>query len=114
MDCPLTRSRDEVSAAIRASFAQERWADIARLLDSYGVESYERERERVQLAILKLSLGSEEKLKEYLAVAKVDYRDVLLWADSPQESKIDTPEKKKEIVDMLETFGIEPPPELRE
>ena len=101
-------------AAIRASFAQERWADLARLLDAYGVESYELERERVQLANVKLSMGNEEKLKEYLAVAKVDYRDVLLWADSPQESMIDTPEKKKAVVDLLEKFGIEPPPELRE
>jgi len=55
------------------------WARVLELLDSYGVEPYERERERVQVAILKLSAGSEAKVREYVAVAKRDYRDVLFW-----------------------------------
>ena len=50
---------------------------MLEMLDCYGVKSYERERERVQLDILKLSVGSEEKVREYVAVAKRDYRDVL-------------------------------------
>ena len=66
------------------------WARVLELLDNYGVESYERERERVQVAILKLSAGSEEKVREYLAVAKRDYRDVLFWAEYPEESRLDT------------------------
>ena len=60
---------------------------MLELLDDYGVESYERERERVQLAILKLSEGNEEKLREFVAVAKRDYRDVLFWAEYPEESR---------------------------
>ena len=59
---------------------------MLEMLDSYGVKSYERERERVQLDILKLSVGSEEKVREYVAVAKRDYRDVLFWAEYPEES----------------------------
>ena len=53
-------------------------------LDRYGVESYERERDRVQLAILKLS--QEERLPSpahYVEAAKRDYRDVLAWAEYP-------------------------------
>ena len=47
----------------------------------------------MQLAILKLSDGSEEKLGEFVAVAKRDYRDVLFWAENPEEARLDTPEK---------------------
>ena len=84
------------------------WAGVLELLDSYGVEPYERERERVQVAILKLSAGSEEKVREYVAVAKRDYRDVLFWAEYPEESKLDTPEKRHRVRKMFEKFGIEP------
>ena len=52
------------------------------VLDSYGVRSHERERERVQLAILKLSDGSLEALHHYVAAAKRDYRDVLYWRNT--------------------------------
>lgn len=85
---------------------------MMELLDGYGVESYERERERVQLAILKLSEGNEEKLREFIAVAKRDYRDVLFWAEYPEESRLDTPEKKERIKKMFEQFGIKSPEDL--
>ena len=85
---------------------------MLELLDTYGVESYERERKRVQLAILKLSAGNEEKLREFVAVAKRDYRDVLFWAEHPEEARLDTPEKRQRIRNMLEKFGITPPEDL--
>ena len=88
------------------------WARVLELLDSYGVEPYEQERERVQVAILKLSAGSEAKVREYVAVAKRDYRDVLFWAEYPEESRLDTPEKRQRMRKMLEKFGIEPPRDL--
>ena len=108
----MPRSRDEVVAAIQATFPESSRARVLELLDRYGVESYERERERVQLAILKLSGGSEEKLREFLAVAKRDYRDVLFWAEYPEESRLDTPEKRERIKKMFEKFGIKPPDDL--
>ena len=108
----MARTRDEVVAAVESSFATTNSARVLELLDTYGVESYERERERVQLAILKLSAGSEEKLREFVAVAKRDYRDVLFWAEYPEEAKLDTPEKRQRIKNMFEKFGIEPPDDL--
>src|SRR6266403_1792436 len=108
----MARSRDEVVAAIKATFPESSRARVLELLDSYGVESYERERERVQLAILKLSEGNEEKLREFVAVAKRDYRDVLFWTENPEEAKLDTPEKRERIKKMFEKFGIEPPEDL--
>ena len=105
----MARSRDEVVAAIQATFLKSSRARVLELLDSYGVESYERERERVHLAILKLSGGSEEKLREFVAVAKRDYRDVLFWAENPDEARLDTPEKRERVRKMFEKFGIKPP-----
>jgi hypothetical protein len=88
------------------------WARVLELLDCYGVEPDERERERVQFAVLKLSGGSEEKVREYVAVAKRDYRDVLFWAEYPEESRLDTPEKRQRVRKIFEKFGIEPPSDL--
>lgn len=105
-------SRDEVVASVKATFPKRNWARLLELLDSYGVQSYERERERVQLDILKLSAGSEEKVREYVAAAKRDYRDVLFWAEYPEESRLDTPEKRQRVRTMFEKFGIEPPDDL--
>ena len=108
----MPHSRDEVVAVVNKTFPDSAYNRVLELLDSYGVESYERERERVQLAILKLSQGNEEKLREFVAVAKRDYRDVLFWADNPEEAKLDTPEKRQRISKMFEKFGITPPEDL--
>lgn len=108
----MPHSRNEVVATVKATFAESNWARVLELLDAYGVESCERERERVQLAILKLSEGNEEKLREFVAVAKRDYRDVLFWAENPEEARLDTPEKKERIKKMFEKFGIKPPDDL--
>ena len=108
----MPNTRDEVVAVVQKTFPETSHSRVLELLDSYGVESYERERERVQLAILKLSDGNEEKLREFVAVAKRDYRDVLFWAENPQESRLDTPEKKERIKKMFEKFGIKPPDDL--
>jgi len=107
--------KHRVLAAVQKKFPKDSWSRVLELLDSYGVESYERERERVQLAILKLSEGNEQKLCEFVAVAKRDYRDVLFWADNPEEAKLDTPEVRaglafrERIKKMFEKFGIKPP-----
>jgi phage-related baseplate assembly protein len=103
----MMHTRAEVVASVEAIFPKSAWARVLDLLDSYGVESDERERERVQLAILKLSAGSEEKVREYAAVAKRDYRDVLFWAEYPEESRLDTPAKRQRVRKMFEKFGIE-------
>jgi hypothetical protein len=108
----MPHSGDEVIEAVQRIFQENSWACVLALLDDYGVEPYERERERVQLAILKLSGGSEEKLREFIAVAKRDYRDVLFWAENPEEARLDTPEKRERIKKMFEKFGIKPPDDL--
>jgi hypothetical protein len=108
----MPHSRKDVIAAVRAVFPRAHADAIMALLDGYGVHSYERERDRVQLAIVNLSEGDESKLRYFLAVAKQDYRDVLFWSEHPEEAKIDTPEKKKRVREMLEKLGLKPPSNL--
>ncbi len=56
-------------------------------LATYGVASYEQEADRVRLAILKLSEGNLEQALAMVAAAKRDYRDVLMWAEYPEQSR---------------------------
>ena len=69
--------------------------EIIDLLDQYGVESYEKEVTRVQLAILKLCQGDRSQLQTLVKTAKIDYRDVLAWAEYPEELKVGFVELKK-------------------
>src|ERR1700731_3917491 len=105
----MARSRDEVLAAVQKAFPESSQTQVLESLDNYGIESYEHERERVQLAILKLSEGNEEKLREFAAIAKRDYRDVLFWVEYPEESRLNTPEKRERVRKMFGKFGIKPP-----
>ncbi len=51
-------------------------------------------------------------LRYFVDVAKRDYRDVLFWSDCPEEAKIDTPEKRRRIREMLTKLGVKPPSSL--
>ena len=107
-------SRAGVVAAVRASFPSADPDAILAVLDEYGVEAYQRERDRVQLAIVNLTAGDEAKLRYFVEVAKQDYRDVLFWSDNPEEAKIDTPEKRKRVREMFVKIGLKPPPGLED
>ena len=110
----MTHSRAQVVAAASVAFPHADAGAILALLDHYGVEPYERERDRVQLAILNLSEGDEAQLRYLIDVAKRDYRDVLFWSDCPEEAKIDTPEKKRRLREMLAKLGMKPPSGLED
>jgi len=110
----MTYTREQVIAAMHVAFSDHDSSQILARLDTYGIEPYERERERVQLAIIALSERNEQKLEYFLAVAKKDYRDVLFWADHPEESKLDTPEKRQRFSKLLKKLGIKPPANLDE
>ena len=77
--------REEILTEAARVFPDEDAATILAVLDEYGREPYERERERVQRAILMLANGDVDKLLSYTLAAKQDYRDVLWWAEYPPE-----------------------------
>jgi len=72
---------------IQSYWPEAHCQEIIDLLDQYGVESYEKEQTRVQLAILKLCQGDRSQLQALVKTAKTDYRDVLALAEYPEELK---------------------------
>jgi hypothetical protein len=84
----MKSSREQVLDKVRQLWPGHGSAEIMAELDRYGAESYERERERVQLGILKLSGGVLERLPALVDMAKGDYRDVLAYAEYPEEVRL--------------------------
>lgn len=78
----LEPSREPVQRLARRLFPGVQEAIVLEMLDRYGIEWYERERDRVQVAVLKLSNGDLERLKTMVSHAKMDYRDTLAAAES--------------------------------
>ncbi len=101
----MANTRDDVIAAIQAAFLAGDSATILGVLDLYGTETYERERERVQLAIIALSEGSEDKLLYFVQIAKADYRDVLHWAASGPLSPEQGEEQRQAALRLIERWG---------
>jgi hypothetical protein len=77
---------EKLLAKIRQAFPDADPADIRRQLDEYTGP----ERPRVQLAIVKLSdEDGRDSPKHYVDAALTDYRDVLAWAEYPQQLRPD-------------------------
>lgn len=62
----------------------DRTAALA-MLEQYGTAAWENEVARVRVAALKVSGGNLAELERAVAAAKVDFRDVLSWAEYPME-----------------------------
>jgi hypothetical protein len=92
------REKELVLAKIEQMFTEAERAEVLRLLAQYGQD--EREAERVHLAILKLCGGDKSQLQGLVEAAKVDYRDVLLWAEYPGQIRSDSisPAALREII----------------
>ena len=76
----VRETRDLVISKVKELFPLEDPDAILEILDRYGLETYERERDRVQCAVLWLSKGEMGRLLKYIDTAKGDYRDVLLYS----------------------------------
>src|ERR1051326_3078754 len=79
---PKVTSAD-VERIVRRDFPPDRIADVMAMLGEYGGESWQREVDRVRLAVLKLAAGSVERLRHEIEGAQRDYRDVLAPAEYP-------------------------------
>jgi hypothetical protein len=84
----MTATRELVLSIVQRDFPAEDPGTMIALLDAYGAEPHERERERVHLAILKLSQGESAKLLHWIGIAKQDYRDALAWAEYPAQMRV--------------------------
>ena len=87
MDMINKYTRNDIDKAVCKIFPDEPKGCILDLLNYYGTENYEYEKERVQLAILKLSQGDTNKLLLNIKLSKEDYRDVLYLAEYDKDGK---------------------------
>lgn len=99
-----TEARDRVISAVSAAFAGHE-AQALECLDRYGTAPHERERERVQLAIVALAGGSLEQLPRLVADAKRDYRDVLAWHQTGPLSPADGERLRSAARAILDRWG---------
>jgi hypothetical protein len=78
-------NRDDVLRMIRREFQPHDKDLVLGMLDSYGAEEWQRRSgtARVQLAILKLSGGDVNRLRELVKKACIDFRDVVAPAEYP-------------------------------
>jgi len=76
----------EVERALTRGFPAEQQTAARSMLALYGGAAREHEVERVRRALLALSQGKLAYLGHYLAVAQRDYREVLYWADHPDQA----------------------------
>ena len=81
-------TRDLVLIKVSDAFPNHDPGEIMAILDRYGAEPHDYERERVQIAVLKLSEGSMDRLEEFVSAAQGDYRDVLAGAEYPEEFRL--------------------------
>ena len=88
-------TRSKVREKIARYWPDEDPEAIMSVLNEYGIESWEGWRTRVYLAILKLSEGDKDRLPGLVKMAKADYRDVLAYAEYPEEMRTDVLEFRK-------------------
>ena len=101
----MSHTRDDILAAAKAAFPASEPATIVAELDLYGVAPHEPERERVQLAIIELSNGSIDKVREYVRIAKTDYRDILAWRQLGPLAEAEGKKLQNEAHALIEKWG---------
>ncbi len=106
LDSPILPLKELLNEVI-SLFPKEDPATVLELLDYYGKEPYERERHRVQKAILKISGGDADKLLEFIIAAKRDYRDVLMWAENASPSPAEAAAMLHSVASMLQRSGYD-------
>ena len=93
--------RDIVLKTIARVFPDDDGAAVLARLEAYGTEPHETDVDRVHLAVLKLC--EEDGASEpsgYVARAKQDSRDVIAWAEFPNQTAFgptDDPAKSADL-----------------
>ena len=104
MKQPIPEVTDsDVNRIVRRDFPPDQFDTVISILHAYGSEDWHREVDRVRLAVLKLAGGDRQGLTRHIETAKMDYRDVLAYAEYPDYMRMVPPsgdfsEKEKERI----------------
>ncbi|MBI3652478.1 MAG: hypothetical protein HY231_15770 [Acidobacteria bacterium] len=83
MSDDFTPSQELVRSKVQQLFPAPQWATVFRIIGFADQSPDAIGQARVQLALLKLSAGDVDQLSYFATVAKLDFRDVLAWAEYP-------------------------------
>src|SRR5947208_1079257 len=97
------QARNAVAVAFPDKGARD---DVLTALERYRGP----ERERIRRAILALAGGNAKKVTSLVAAAAIDYRDILYWAEYPEDSGTATRAKRAK---QYRDLGLAVPPHLR-
>lgn len=97
---------EDIRRAVTAAFPKAERPAVLAALRGY---SQRRESSRVRLAILVLADGDLAEVKRLVATANADYRDLLYWAEYPEESGSGT---KKQMAARYRRLGVAVPSQL--
>jgi len=81
----MANVNQELQQVIKHDYPESQHDIVVDVLGWYGDQDYQREHDRVRLAALKIADGDLEQLKQAVNTARRDYRDILAWAESPNE-----------------------------
>lgn len=77
-----------IERLVQRDFVEEITDRVRALLESYGPKPHHFDRNRVRAAVLKLANGDPAELPRQLAIADMDFRDVVGAAEYPSQMKI--------------------------
>ncbi len=97
---------EDVRRAVSAAFPE---ADRPAALAALRGYTLRREPSRVRLAILVLAVGDLAEVVRLVVAANADYRDLLYWAEYPEESGAGT---KRQMAARYRRLGVAVPSEL--
>jgi len=101
----MSNVREQLIQAIQNGFDPSEREAVLAALDLYGIASHERERERVQLAILTLAAGDKDALARLVQVAKTDYRDILAWHEQGPLSPVEGSRAQQAARNLIKRWG---------
>jgi hypothetical protein len=96
----LQPSRELVLRKLHDTFSAADAAEALSILETYGREPSQWERDRVHLAMLMVSRGSLQRLRSAAEAAVSDFRDLLVGAEFPEEFNAprDLPQSELEAI----------------
>jgi predicted metalloprotease len=95
---------------IEDDFDESNQSEIVEVLSLYSGN----ETERVQADILRLAKGDAKEVENLVGSAMRDYRDVIFWAEYPEESRIDPTEKRQKIRELFKWLKVDVPEDLKD
>jgi hypothetical protein len=101
-------TREAVETQVARDFPDMDPEIVLAILDRYGLKGFQRERDRVHLAILKLSDRNIRQVISYTKAAEEDFRDVLWWSSENPPPKVTKEEVTKTVQEMWQRSGIDP------